>query len=59
MNAIILRRIPATPAWPESKTYAVNNVAYNMYSRVALQTRSAFWERDKISPNWSGADPNW
>jgi monoamine oxidase len=58
MNAIILRRIPATPAWPESKTYAVNNVAYDMYSRVALQTRSAFWERDKISPNWSGADPN-
>jgi monoamine oxidase len=58
MNAIILRRIPATPAWPESKAYAVNNVAYDMYSRVAFQSRSAFWERDKISPNWSGADPN-
>lgn len=58
MNAIILRRIPVTPAWPEAKTYAVNKVAYDMYSRVAMQTRTAFWERDKISPNWVGADPN-
>jgi monoamine oxidase len=58
MNAIILRRIPVTPAWPESKAYAVSNVAYDMYSRVAFQSKSAFWERDKISPNWSGADPN-
>jgi monoamine oxidase len=58
MNAIILRRIPVTPAWPEAKAYAVGNVAYDMYSRVAMQTRSAFWERDKISPNWIGADPN-
>ena len=58
MNAIVLRRIPATPAWPEPKTYAINNVAYDMYSRVVFQSRSAFWEKDKISPNWEGADPN-
>jgi monoamine oxidase len=58
MNAVIMRGIPATPDWPESKTYALNTVAYDMYSRVAIQTRSAFWARDKISPNWSGADPN-
>lgn len=58
MNALILRRIPVEPAWPESKTYAVNHVAYDMYSRVAFQSRSTFWERDKISPNWSDADPN-
>ena len=58
MNAIVLRRIPVTPAWPESKAFAVNTVAYDMYSRVVFQSRSAFWERDKISPNWEGADPN-
>lgn len=58
MNAIVLRRIPVTPAWPEPKQFAVNNVAYDMYSRVVFQSRSAFWERDKISPNWEGADPN-
>jgi monoamine oxidase len=58
MNAIVLRRIPVTPAWPESKRFAINNVAYDMYSRVVFQSRSAFWERDKISPNWEGAGPD-
>jgi monoamine oxidase len=58
MNAYVLRRIPVTPAWPESKAYAIRTVAYDMYSRVAFQSRSPFWEKDKISPNWEGADPN-
>jgi len=58
MNAIVLRRIPVTPAWPESKAFAINTVAYDMYSRVAFQCRTPFWEKDKISPNWEGADPN-
>ena len=58
VNALVLRQIPVTPAWPESKTYALNTVAYDMYSRVVFQSRSPFWERDKISPNWEGADPN-
>jgi monoamine oxidase len=58
MNAIVLRRIPVTPPWPDSKAYAINHVAYDMYSRVVFQSRSAFWERDGISPNWEGAGPN-
>jgi monoamine oxidase len=58
MNAIVLRQIPVTPLWPESKAYAINTVAYDMYSRVVFQSRSPFWEKDKISPNWQGADPN-
>lgn len=58
MNALVLRQIPVTPAWPESKAYAINTVAYDMYSRVVFQSRSAFWEKDKISPNWEGANPN-
>jgi monoamine oxidase len=58
MNAIVLRRIPVKPAWPESKAFAVNTVAYDMYSRVVFQSRSAFWKRDEISPNWEGTDPN-
>jgi monoamine oxidase len=58
MNAALLRQIPVRPAWPEAKAYAINTVAYDMYSRVVFQSRSAFWERDKISPNWIGADPN-
>jgi monoamine oxidase len=55
MNALVLRQLAVTPAWPESKTYALNTVAYDMYSRVVFQSRSAFWEQDKISPNWEGA----
>ncbi len=58
MNAYVLRHIPVTPPWPESKAYAIRTVAYDMYSRVAFQARSPFWEKDKISPNWEGADPN-
>jgi monoamine oxidase len=58
MNAIMLRRIPVTPEWPESKRFAIENVAYDMYSRVVFQSRSAFWRTDGISPNWEGADPN-
>jgi monoamine oxidase len=58
MNAYILRQIPVTPPWPEEKAYAIRTVAYDMYSRVVFQSRSPFWEKDKISPNWEGADPN-
>jgi monoamine oxidase len=58
MNAYVLRRIPTTPAWPQSKTFALNTVAYDMYSRVVFQCRTPFWEADRVSPNWAGADPN-
>lgn len=49
-NAIALRRISVSPAWPESKAYAINTVAYDMYSRVVFQSRTAFWEKDKTAP---------
>lgn len=58
MNAVVLRQIPVTPPWPQSKAYAINTVAYDMYSRVVFQSRSPFWEKDGISPNWEGASPN-
>jgi len=53
----MLRQISVTPAWPEAKAYALRSVEYDTYSRVVFQSRSAFWKKDKISPNWSGADP--
>src|SRR5439155_6103792 len=52
MNALVLRRLAVSPAWPPSKAYAINTVAYDMYSRVVFQSRSPFWEKDKVSPNW-------
>jgi len=58
MDAYLLRRVAVKPEWPEPKAYAINTVAYDMYSRVVFQSRSPFWERDGISPNWEGTDPN-
>lgn len=57
-NAVVLRQIPVTPPWPPSKAHAINTVTYNMYSRVVFQSRTPFWEKDRISPNWEGADAN-
>ena len=51
INARMLSAIPVTPAWPAAKTYAVQNVPYYFDSRVILQTKSKFWEKDKVSPN--------
>jgi monoamine oxidase len=46
-----LRRIPVTPAWPESKQYVIQNMNYELKARVIFQSRTPFWETDGISPN--------
>jgi monoamine oxidase len=51
INAVMLRAIPVTPAWPAAKAFALKNVPYYFDSRVILQTKSKFWEKDKVSPN--------
>jgi monoamine oxidase len=51
INATMLRAIPVSPAWPAGKAYALQNVPYYFDSRVILQTKSKFWENDKVSPN--------
>jgi monoamine oxidase len=51
ISAVMLRAIPVSPAWPASKAFAVKNVPYYFDSRVILQTKSKFWEKDKVSPN--------
>jgi monoamine oxidase len=57
MNALMLRKLSVIPAWPKWKAYAIENVGYNIYSRVVFQSKSAFWEQDEVSPNWVYADP--
>jgi monoamine oxidase len=51
ISAVMLRAIPVSPAWPAAKAYAIKSVPYYFDSRVILQTKSKFWERDKVSPN--------
>ncbi len=46
-----LRRIPVTPAWPEEKQYVIDNMNYELKARVVFQSRTPFWEADRISPN--------
>ncbi len=51
MSLVQLRKIPVRPDWPEDKKYVIHNTPYYSASRLILQSRSRFWEKDKISPN--------
>ena len=51
MSARMLQLLPVTPALPAAKSYAIEHVPYYHDTRVILQTRSRFWERDGLSPN--------
>ena len=53
----ILKRIPVTPAWPESKSFVINNVVYGSQARVVLQSRTKFWKGDVPSINLETGDP--
>lgn len=57
MSAVMLRQIPVTPEWPAGKAYALQNVPYYFDSRPIFQSRTKFWERDRISPNMEFGDP--
>jgi monoamine oxidase len=54
MSAIMLRLIPVNPPWPEHKAYALQHVTYYSHTRIVLQARTPFWEKDGLSPNWEG-----
>ena len=56
MSAVMLRRLPVKPAWPAAKSFAIGNVPYYSDTRVIFQTRTRFWERDRISPNMDIGD---
>jgi monoamine oxidase len=49
MNAVMLRQIPVTPAWPVAKQFAIANVPYTVETRPIFQSRSKFWTRDGLS----------
>ena len=56
MSAVMLRLIPVKPAWPESKTFAINHVPYYSVARLVLQTKTPFWEMEGRSINWETPD---
>ena len=54
----MLRQIPITPAWPESKLLAVNNVPYYSATRPVFQSRSKFWREQGASINIEFSEPD-
>ena len=57
VSAVVLRQIPVSPAWPESKNFVLREMPYYTRTRVVFQSRTKFWETDKVSPNWLPPDP--
>jgi monoamine oxidase len=57
MSAWMLRQIAVTPAWSEKKAFAIGNVPYYSDTRLIFQSKSKFWEQDRISPNINFNDP--
>ena len=57
ISAVMLRQIPVTPAWPEAKAFVIREMPYYTRTRVVFQSRTRFWETDKVSPNWSPPNP--
>jgi len=54
VNAIplpVFKRIPVEPAWPEAKAWVIENVAYNMQTRVLFVARTPFWKKDGLKPH--------
>jgi monoamine oxidase len=56
LSPLLLTGIPITPAWPEEKAFAINNVKIGMQSRVLLQAKTRFWKGDLPSINLETGD---
>ena len=62
MSPVVFRQwfcgnIPVSPAWPEAKAFVIREMPYYTRTRVVLQSRTRFWNTDKISPNWTPPIP--
>ena len=51
MSAVMLRKIPVTPAFDERKQWAIGNVPYYSATRPIFLARSKFWQEQKTSIN--------
>jgi monoamine oxidase len=57
MNAIVLRQMHVTPAWPEAKRYAITNIPYTVETRLIFQSATKFWKKDGYTGNISFGSP--
>lgn len=52
------RKIPVSPAMSTEKQYAIDNVAYDSYTRFVFQATGPFWKEDHLSINMSFDHPD-
>lgn len=57
ISLVMLRQLPVTPAWPEAKNFVIQEMPYYTRTRIVFQSRTRFWKKDGISPNWLPPDP--
>ncbi len=57
MDAIMLRQIAVSPAWPPGKRYAIENMPYTVETRPVFQSGTKFWQRDGYSGNMDFGSP--
>jgi monoamine oxidase len=57
MSAVMLRQIPFTPALPDAKAWAIQNVSYYSATRPVLQSRTKFWREEDVSINVEFNEP--
>ncbi len=53
----VLRQMPVTPRWTEAKNFIIQEMPYYTRARVVIQSRTKFWKKDGVSPNWDPPDP--
>jgi monoamine oxidase len=57
MSAVMLRKIPISPALPERKRWSVENVPYYSATRPIFLARDKFWREQKQSINIEFSEP--
>ena len=58
MSLVMLRRVPVSPSWPETKLKVINSFPYYTAARPVFQSRTRFWEQQGISPNLDFGQPS-
>ena len=59
VSMVVLRQMQVKPAWPETKAFVIRRgLPYYTRCRVVFQSRTRFWKKDKVSPNWVPPDPH-
>jgi monoamine oxidase len=57
VSLVVLRQMPVTPRWSEDKNFIIQQMPYYTRTRVVLQSRTRFWNKDGVSPNWEPPEP--